>query len=178
MSKTLPALPSGTVTLGALSVRQRRFVEEYVQRGGKEGSGPDAAQAAGYASDDRNAARSRAHELLHNPKVLAALRDELTRKLSAGAVLGVQVLVDLAQNARNEQVKLGAARELLDRGYGPVVSRSVSAVARVGVEDLLAQLDMRAEGEGQPPDEYSESMWGKDVESKTIDGEAVDISDS
>jgi hypothetical protein len=76
-------------------------------------------------------------------KSLQFLRDELTRKLNAAAALGVGVLEDLAMNARSEQVRLGAARELVDRGYGPVMSRNATITARVGIEDLLAQLDAR-----------------------------------
>jgi hypothetical protein len=83
----------------------------------------------------------RASELLRNEKVLRLLRDELARKLNAGAALGVQTLIDLAQNARSEQVRLAAARDLVDRGFRPIVSRNATLTARV--EDFIAQLDAR-----------------------------------
>lgn len=112
-----------------------------------------AARAAGYAPTSPAAARVRAHELLRNPKVLAALRDEITRKLNAAAALGVSVLIELAQSGP-PQVRLSAAKELVDRGFGPVVSRSANlhAVSGPSIEDLLNEL-AEAEAKGYPFDE-------------------------
>lgn len=140
MSLLPPRTGKGTVTIDDLNERQTAFVEEYVKRGGKPGSAASAAQAAGYAPKNRSAARVRASELLHNPKVLAVLRDELTRKLNASAVLGVQVLIDLAENGP-PQVRLSAAKELIDRGYGPVMSRNAHVHAIETIEDILEELD-------------------------------------
>lgn len=147
MGNSLSTTPLESVTVFSddLTERQAAFVREYVERGGKPGSAADAAQAAGYARPGRvgrAAARVRASELLRNPKVLSALRGELTRKLNAAATLGVSVLVDLAQNGP-ANVRLQAAKELLDRGYGPVMSRSASIQARTTIEDFLDELDAR-----------------------------------
>lgn len=144
--RIMPRRPANTpappVTMEDLSVRQAAFVREYVERGGRRGSAADAALAAGYApSGDRDAARVRASELLSNPKVLAVLRDELTRKLNAAAALGVDVLIELAESGP-PQVRLSAARELVDRGYGPVMSRNAHIHATASsIEDIISQLD-------------------------------------
>lgn len=133
-----------TVTNADLSDRQADFVREYVERGGGPGTAADAAVAAGYARpgpEGRAAARVRASELLRNPNILQILRDELSRRLGAGAALGVQTLVDLCQNARSEQVRLSAANSLIDRGFGPVVSRNATIQANTSVEELLEMLD-------------------------------------
>ena len=140
-----------SVTIADLTERQAAFVREYVERGGRPGAAADAAVAAGYAQPSkagRAAARVRASELLHNPQVLQALRDELTRKLNAGATLGVQTLIDLCLNARSEQVRLSAANSLIDRGYGPVVSRSAVVQANTTLESMLAMLDSGEEANG------------------------------
>jgi len=142
MSRKLPAPVLEPVTLADLSEREAAFVHEYVERGGRPGVGAAAVIAAGITKN-RAAARVRASELLRNPRVLGFLRDELTRKLNTGAVIGVQVLVNLAQSARSEQVRFSAARELVDRGYGPVVSRNATIHASTSVEDLLAKLDAK-----------------------------------
>jgi phage terminase small subunit len=137
-------IPCESVTFTDLSDRQAIFVREYVERGGRTGAAVDAAIAAGYARSGRSgraAARSRAYELMRNPKVLSALRDELTRKLNAGAALGVATLMDLCQNARSEQVRASCANSLIDRGYGPVVSKNATIHANITVEDMLAKLD-------------------------------------
>jgi phage terminase small subunit len=152
MKSNLPSPAFETVTLVDLSERQAAFVREYVERGGRPGAAADAAVAAGYARpgpEGRAAARVRASELLRNEKVLRLLRDELARKLNAGAALGVQTLIDLAQNAKSEQVRLSAARELVDRGHAPIVSRNASIVAKTSVEDLLARLDGQEAAEQQ-----------------------------
>ncbi|MDE2183480.1 MAG: terminase small subunit [Alphaproteobacteria bacterium] len=144
MSKTVPAAPPQTVMFDDLTAKQSRFVCEFVERGGKPGDAADAAVAAGYARPGhagRAAARSRAHELLRTPAVLKALHEERARRLSAGAVLGVRTLMDLCQNARSEQVRLSAAKELVDRGHGPVVSRNASLNVTTTIEDVLDQLD-------------------------------------
>lgn len=144
MSFPPESTPPDTVTLADLTEKQAAFVREYVERGGRPGAAADAAVAAGYARPGkagRAAARVRASELLHNPEVMKALREELTRKLNAGASLGVQTLIDLCLNARSEQVRLSAANSLIDRGLGPVVSRNAVVQTTVTMEDLLARLD-------------------------------------
>ena len=146
MSRLPSTRPTAPVTFADLSERQARFVREYIERGGRPGAAADAAVAAGYARpgrEGRAAARVRAHELLHNPKVLSLLRDELARRLTANAALGVQTLVDLCQNARSEQVRFSAARELVDRGYGPIVSRSATVRTDLRMEDVLEMLDAK-----------------------------------
>ena len=135
--------PAKSVTLPGLTVMQSNFVREYAIRGGRPGTGAEAALAAGYANGDIETARIRASEHLRNEKVLAALRDELTRKLNAAASLGVDVLVELAQSAP-PSVRLQAAKELVDRGYGPIVSRNAHIVATTSIEEMLAELDAQA----------------------------------
>jgi phage terminase small subunit len=144
MPKSKNISSAQSVTMTDLTDRQAAFVREYVERGGKAGAAADAAVAAGYAQPGaagRGAARVRAFELLRNTNVLQVLRDELTRKLSAGAALGVHTLIDLCQNARSEQVRLSAANSLIDRGFGPVMSRNATLHASTTVEDFLDMLD-------------------------------------
>jgi phage terminase small subunit len=171
MSSTRTTAP---VTFADLSERQARFVREYVEHGGRPGAAADAAVATGYAragKAGRAAARVRAHELLRNPKVLNLLRDELARRLSAGAALGVQTLIDLCQNARSEQVRLSAARELVDRGYGPIVSRNATIRAETSIEDLLEMLDAKEAAAQQGPVIDAESISDGLQE---VNGESVD----
>jgi hypothetical protein len=140
MSQKAIAPGPGAVISADLSERERAFVRAYVERGGRHGAGAAAVLAAGITTN-RAAARVRASELLHNPRVLGFLRDELTRKLNAGAVIGVQTLIDLCRNAKSEQVRYSAASSLVDRGHMPVMSRNASIVANTSVEELLRRLD-------------------------------------
>jgi hypothetical protein len=88
-----------------------------------------------------------ASRLLRRPAVLKAIRDEVGRRLTAAAPLGVAVLESLARSARSEQVRLSAARELVDRGFGPVISRNANLNVSTSVEDMLFALDARDETE-------------------------------
>lgn len=143
MTRNLPKPAEGSrVTFEGLTERQSAFVIAYAEGDGGPGAAATAAQAAGYAPTSRAAARVRGHELLRNPKVLAALRDELTRRLNAAATLGVQVLLDLAADPTTPpSTRLAAARDLIDRGHGPVASRwKVDHTVR-SIEDVIAELD-------------------------------------
>jgi phage terminase small subunit len=124
-----------------LDQRESLFVAEYVARSGTSAAGAEAALAAGYSNGNRNAAHSMASRLLRRPAILKAIRDEVGRRLTAAAPLGVAVLESLARSARSEQVRLSAARELVDRGFGPVISRNSNLNVNTTVEDMLRALD-------------------------------------
>jgi hypothetical protein len=155
----LTARRSESVTMEDLTQKQAAFVREYVQRGGRPGAGPDAAQAAGYAHGDRDAARVRAAELLRHPKVLAVMRDELTKKLNAAATLGVDVLVELASDKTvPPATRLAAARDLVDRGHMPIASRFAHAHLHAvrSIEDVLDMIE-REDARGVVEADYSET---------------------
>jgi Terminase small subunit len=143
------------VTIADLTPRQAKFVQAYLECGTQRDGAIQAALAAGYGNNNRAQAKSRAYEMLHNPRILAVLRDEIGKKLSAAAAIGAEVLVELAQSANSEQVRLGAARELLDRGYGPIMSRNAAATADdrpMTIEDLIASLpEVEGQSVNQPP---------------------------
>lgn len=126
----------------ALTEMQAAFVEEFVGLGGKPGCATEAALAAGYAGGDPKVARVRASELLKNEKVLEAIKRGTETKLRAGTIYAAEVLLELARSGP-PSVRLQAAKELLDRGYGPVMSRNAHVVASSSIEDLLAELDER-----------------------------------
>lgn len=148
-------LPAATTTTSAtvlpdkpafaeLNEREAAFVVQYVALSGTRGAGAEAALAAGYSSSgNRDAAHSTASRLLRRPAVLRAIKDETGRRIATAAPLGVAVLENLAQWARSEQVRLSAARELVDRGYGPVVSRNANTNVNIntGIEALLKKAE-------------------------------------
>ncbi len=144
-----------TVTIADLSDRQVKFVQAYLECGRQRDGAIQAAVLAGYGSNDRAQARSRAYDLLHNPKILAVLRDEISKKLSAAAVIGTDMLIELATNAKSEQVRLGAARELVDRGYGPVMSRNAPPPdpRKRSIEDFLNSLPLAGESHAEETDD-------------------------
>jgi phage terminase small subunit len=88
-----------------LSRKQEKFADEYV----KTGNATEAAMAA-YKPKNRNTAHSIGSENLRKPAITAYLE----RKAAAAA----EIVYELSQGAKSEAVRLGAARDLLDRtGY-------------------------------------------------------------
>jgi hypothetical protein len=149
-----------------LDEREALFVMEYVARSGTTGAGADAALAAGYSNGNRNAAHSMASRLLRRPHVLRAIKEECGHRLASSAALGVSVLENLARSARSEQVRLSAANSLIDRGYGPVVSRSATANinASCPIDELLDRVERQErEATRQPPIDITPSP-ARDIE--------------
>lgn len=66
--------------LSALTEQQRVFVIHYVETGGDNAT--ESARKAGYADRDDAGIRVQAHRLLHNKRVIDAIREESERQLS------------------------------------------------------------------------------------------------
>lgn len=145
--------PAENVTIDQLSERQAAFVREYVRSGGRNAAA--AARKAGYPA---SAAGVRASELLRRPKILAVLRDELTKRLNAGAAVAVETLIDLARSAESEATRLAAANSLMDRTLGPPISRSANMHVHRTIDQALIDLDIE-----------------ESRESSVIDAEAVEV---
>lgn len=137
-----PAHPRQVAMPPAPRIRDRHiaFVRHYVELGGTPTMAPQAAMLAGLATPSDPEGRLAAAMLLEHPPVARAIRSELAQRflLHAGEVLGT--LLHLVRSARSEAVRLAAAKELLDRSIGPIVSRSAVVSADVPVEDLLAAI--------------------------------------
>lgn len=157
MTTPVPIRKTAGVSMGDLTDKQAAFVRAYVEAGGKRGAATQAALEAGYANGDPVAARVRGSELLRNGKVLAALRDELTRKLNAAATLGLETLIDLVETGP-PSVRLQAAKELLDRGYGPIMSRNAVLVGNTSIDDLIRRVSEQ-DGTGVEPDAKLEAEF-------------------
>jgi hypothetical protein len=117
-----------------MTPRQSRFVKNLLEGMAKA----KAAEAAGYKPS--NAANTAAI-LLSDDRVLEALRDGAERRMKAGAYIGARVLLDLAENAKSEDIKLRAATALLDRGGMPLVKQSEITHR---LEDRRSDAELRA----------------------------------
>ena len=72
------------------------------------------AKAAGYSTNSHGALRVQAHVLFHSEKVIAALHEEASKRLRSSSVLGVSILVKIAQTDGHRD-QLRAAEALLNR---------------------------------------------------------------
>jgi phage terminase small subunit len=100
--------------MARLNRRQRDFVYEFCAH--PKASHAAAARRAGY-SDAGGGAKVRAHHLLRDERILAAIRETLEREFRADAVLGRSVLVEIAENPEHPaSARIRAAEALLARG--------------------------------------------------------------
>lgn len=106
----------------ALDSRQRRFVVGWIGTRGKNAA--RVARAAGY-SDKHDACKVRAHYLIHNPKILLALKEEADRTLDGTAVLAILGLTDLV-GEKDAKIRAAAIDSVLDRtGYGRKTTQDI-----------------------------------------------------
>jgi phage terminase small subunit len=102
--------------------RERKFVQHLLDGLGKR----DAAVAAGYPP---GSAAVNASRLLSRERVLTLLREGAEKKLHAGAAIGANVLLELAEKAKSEDVRLRAAAALLAHsGLQPVTKHQTTHV--------------------------------------------------
>jgi phage terminase small subunit len=96
----------------ALTLNQRAFVVALLETGARDNT--LAAQMAGFGTNIESQWQA-GHRLSHNPKVLAAIREEADKRLKSGAILGASVIVKIAMNDLHKD-QLKAAVELCNRG--------------------------------------------------------------
>jgi hypothetical protein len=150
-------------TLETLCEQEAQFLTEYLALGGDpEKHAPVAVIRAGYTKSQTEAVVI-ARMLLINTRITAALKNEIGKRFAAAAGVGLKTVLDLCNSATSEQVRLSAAKELLDRGVGPIISRNAHVHASVTIEDLLARLDA---GDAAP------------AEQTTVDAQFVEITDA
>lgn len=118
MAKNIESLYEG------LTDKQRIFVDTYMDLGGGRGAQVAAARKAGYSEKSVHAAAS---QLLRNERILSAIRKLTGHKFRAGAVMALETLIYLTENATTEATRLKASEGLLNRcGFGPQSTQDVN----------------------------------------------------
>jgi phage terminase small subunit len=90
--------------MSALTDQQRQFVINVVQLGAKPRVAQRAAKEAGFSPNH-------GYTLMRDEGVLAAIREEATKKLAGAALVGVKVLIDIAHDTEHKD-RFRAAKEL------------------------------------------------------------------
>lgn len=96
----------------AILPKQRAFVIAYIESGGQNAS--KAARLAGYGHTPTSS-RVAANRLIHDEKVMAAIKAEADRQIHASVLMGAKVLQEIAADPLHKD-RLKAATQLLDRG--------------------------------------------------------------
>lgn len=92
--------------MSCLTDQQHLFVQVLTTTVGKNGQpDPDrAGAAAGFH-------KGYGYNLMRNPRILAAVREEAAKRLQLGALVGVNVMLEIASNATHKD-QFGAAKHL------------------------------------------------------------------
>lgn len=122
-----------------LDLQQMQFVATFLALGGRPADATEAARQAGYGDSEKECGRAGAI-LLSSPAIIGAIKQEVAQRFSAVAGAALATIIDLCRNGP-PSVRLAAAREILDRGIGPVASRNAVLHASLSVEDLLDAID-------------------------------------
>jgi phage terminase small subunit len=138
--------------MARLGAMQQKFVEAYMEMGGRPSRATDAALQAGYANKNKNALSATASRLITNPRVIAAIREEADLRVRAGAILGASVLIQIAEDPTHKQ-QFKAAVELLNRADLIVASKHEVTVddKRPDKDELVGRVNDLAERLGIDP---------------------------
>ncbi len=125
------------------SPQEAQFVAELFRLGGPQHAG-EAALVAGYADTAEGAERAAAF-LMGSDRIRRVLVGEIKARFDTAAAAAFTTLLEVCSDKKAPaNARITAATEILNRSsVGPVPSRSIAVNARVGVEDLLEQLDAR-----------------------------------
>lgn len=125
-----------------LTLLQNNFVYEYAALGNTVGRGVKAAEAAGYSPGNEASQRVEAARLLAMPKIADAIASLTENKLKRNAAKYVANLEAIANGSGPASARVSANRDLLDRGMGPIKTRSAKPEeADDTLENLILEID-------------------------------------
>ena len=122
--------------------RDEQFIREFVNNGGNSSA---AARSIGVSEASASTTGHRMKDRLSKD-----IQTEIESNMRGFAPKAVEMLKHLVESAESENVKLHAAKDLLDRtGYKPTEKQSVeykSEVEDLSLEEIKAQLDVLNRG--------------------------------
>ena len=97
-----------------LNERQKRYVIAYLMNPSTNGH-TQAAIIAGYGNGNYESAKQQAWILSHNPKVIAALKEEADRRIKSGIVIAASKLINIMENDQHKD-QFKAIERVLNQG--------------------------------------------------------------
>lgn len=134
---------TNSLAMSALTARQRRFVHALLQSGASTSAARKAATAAGYEPEY-------GYQLMKDPRILAAVREEATKTVAGAALTGVQVMIDIALNKEHKD-QFRAAKELAALNGFTAEQKIVVEHIDSGMRDKIAEVRKLAEQLGLDP---------------------------
>jgi hypothetical protein len=116
--------------------QQAEFIQLFV---GSKWAG-NATQCAIQAGYSEATAKQKGYALKR--KFSLQIKEETAKLIGDSASLGLKGILDIAQNATNESVKLAACKDLLDRaGFNAVNQIEIGGMDKMSDEELQAELE-------------------------------------
>jgi len=157
----------------ALTVMQRDFVIAYCEH--PTYSATQVARIAGY-SDHLEGAKVRAHELMHNEKVLAAINEMTSKRMRGLQINAISAIADIINNPLHKD-HLKATIAILDRTGHHALSEHKVTVDDKRPEthaEVIAAIKRVAKEVGFT-DEQVLMLAGSDTKDNAIDAEFAEV---
>lgn len=155
--------------MSALNQAQRAFVVAMLQQGVNPKAASKAAVVAGYAS-------AYGYELMRNENILAALREEATKRLAGAALSGINIMLDIAHTPGHKD-QFRAAKELAAINGFTAEQRIVVEHINEDTKAQIRQIKEMASQLGMDPRQLIEAAGIVDAEYTEVAAAEVDTSD-
>lgn len=153
----------------ALTPKQRAFVRSMLETG--KNSNTFHARAAGYIGDD-STIRVTAWRVAHDPKVLAAVREEGIKRMQSTAIIATCRLVELMEDP-DKKVALKAIDMVLNRvGMHERTEHKLTVEHTHDESAMIARISNLAKGLGLDPVKL---LGSAGVKADIIDGEFEEV---
>lgn len=129
--------------MAALSPDRRRFIRNMVSLGPSTKNAQIAAAKAGFHP-------FYGYELMREEGIIAALKEEATKKLAGAALIGVQVMVEIAQDPMHKD-RYKAAKDLAAINGFTAEQKIVVEHLNADTKQLIGQIREMAEQLGMDP---------------------------
>lgn len=155
--------------MAALNPQRRIFVREMLKLGPTSKAATYAASKAGYNP-------LYGYDLMREEAIIAALREEATKKLAGAALLGVSVMIEIAQDPMHKD-RYKAAKDLAAiNGFTAEQKIVVEHIDGDG-KALIAKIRTMATDLGMDPKQLIEAAGIVDAEYTVVEEAEVDDSD-
>jgi len=152
MAKPLSVETRQRMSRAQLSLRQQKFIREYVAN---NGNATAAARAAGYSASSNDVLRQQASENLAKPHIVSAIRQELAKIDIEVTPVRVQRRLHDISLAAQDAGQFGPAvraEELLGKSCGMWVDQSLQLSGQLKDEHIQALIELAKKRQAEPVD--------------------------
>ena len=170
MAKELDHPEDGPAT-AALTEKQRGFLFALLENGGNQ----TAAAMTSFDTKDLRSAQALGSMLARHPKVIAALKEEADKRIRAGAVLAIDVMIEIMQSPGHKD-RFKAAVEVANRSGLLVIQQiDVNHNHHVTSSEMIQRIEALSRQLGLDPVKLLGSAGVKPSAPEPIDVEFTEV---